>query len=87
LVRAAGEHYALAPGALASGARHRAVARARAVVAYVAVVEMGVAGGVVARALGVTRSAISAALERGGRAHVEDCFRFESVTDHPRGET
>jgi REP element-mobilizing transposase RayT len=87
LVRAAGEHYALAPGALASGARHRAVARARAVVAYVAVVEMGVAGGVVARALGVTRSAISAALERGRRAHVEDCFRFESVRDHPRGET
>jgi REP element-mobilizing transposase RayT len=51
LVRAASEHYVLASGSLASGARNRRVARARAAAAYVAVVEMGVGGGAVARAL------------------------------------
>jgi REP element-mobilizing transposase RayT len=87
LVRAASEHYALAPGAIASGAKNRRVARARAVVAYVAVVELGAAGSAVARALGVTRAAVSAALDRGRRARAEDRFRIESWKKHPRGET
>jgi hypothetical protein len=87
LVRAASEHYAVTPGSLASGVRNRRVARARAAAAYVAVVEMGVGGGAVARALGVTRAAVSAALDRGRRACAEDGFRLESWRRHLRGKT
>ena len=87
LLRAASEHYALWPGELVSGAKSPRIARARAVVAYVAVVEMGVAGGVLARALGVSRAAISAALDRGRRACAEDGFDFGASARHPRGES
>jgi hypothetical protein len=88
LLGAACEHYALAPEQLASGAKQPRIARARATVAYVAVVEMGAAGGVVAQALGVSRAAISGALERGRRAAAEDGFHFEvEPGPDPRGKS
>jgi len=87
LMRAASEHYELAPGALASGAKIPRVARARAAVAYVAVVELGARGAAVARTLGVTRAAISKALERGRRACAEDAFRFDAPRRQRRNES
>jgi len=79
LLRAACAHYALAPEELRSGLKKPRIARARSVVAYVAVVELGESGRTVARALGVSRAAISAALDRGRRAVVEDGFRLEEI--------
>ena len=87
LMWAASEHYELAPGALASGAKIPRVSRARAAVAYVAVVELGARGAAVARTLGVTRAAISKALERGRRACAEDAFRFDATRRHRRSES
>jgi REP element-mobilizing transposase RayT len=52
--------------ALRSGSRVRAVAAARTTVAYRAVVERGLAASEVARVLGVSASAVSHALGRGG---------------------
>jgi REP element-mobilizing transposase RayT len=86
LMRAASEHYEIAPGALASGAKVPRVARARAAVAYVAVVELGAPGAVVARTLGVTRAAISKALDRGRRVCAEDAFRFDAANRRQREE-
>jgi len=74
LLRAACTHYALAPEELASGLKKPRIARARSVVAYVGVVELGETGRAVAQALGVSRAAISAALDRGRHAAVEDGF-------------
>jgi REP element-mobilizing transposase RayT len=79
LLRAACEHYALAPEQLASGLKKPRIARARAVVAYVAVVELGQRGNAVARALGVSRTTICAALDRGRRAALEDGFRLDGT--------
>jgi hypothetical protein len=71
---------------LASAAKIPRVARARAAVAYVAVVELGAQGAAVARALGVTRAAISKALDRGRRACAEDTFRFDAAKRRQRDE-
>jgi REP element-mobilizing transposase RayT len=74
LLRRTAGHYNLARHDLASGAKQARIARARAAAAYVAVVEMNLPGSDVARALGVTRGAISAALDRGRRVCEEDGF-------------
>jgi REP element-mobilizing transposase RayT len=74
LLRAVTEHYRLAPGQLGSGRKIPRVVRARSVAAYFAVLELGEPARAVARALGVSQAAISAALERGRRAALEDGF-------------
>jgi len=74
LLSAACERYDLMPDELHSGSKQRHIARARAVVAWVAVVELGVSGRRIAEALGVTRPAVSSALARGRRAALEDGF-------------
>jgi REP element-mobilizing transposase RayT len=76
LLRAACEHYGLEPHELGSGRKTPRIARARSVVAYVAVVELGQLGRAVASALGVSRGSVSSALDRGRRAALEDRFRF-----------
>jgi hypothetical protein len=82
LLRATCEHYGLAPDELRSGSKQPRIARARSVVAWVAVVELGVSGRRVAEALGVSSAAVSSALTRGRRAAREDGFRASS----PRSE-
>jgi REP element-mobilizing transposase RayT len=74
LLSAACERYGLMPDELRSGSKQPRIARARAVVAWVAVVELGVSGRRTAEALGVTRQAVSTALARGRRAALEDGF-------------
>jgi DNA-binding transcriptional regulator LsrR (DeoR family) len=54
------------------------VARARAAVAYVAVVKLGESGGDVARALGVSRTTVCGLLDRGRRIATEDDFSLVS---------
>jgi len=85
LLRAACAHYSLAPEELGSGLKKPRIARARSVVAYIAVVELGEGGRAVAHALGVSRAAISAALDRGRRAVVEDGFRLGAAPAAPSG--
>jgi hypothetical protein len=85
LLYAACQHYGLEAHELGSGRKSPRIARARAVVAYVAVVELGQLGRVVARELGVSRASISAALDRGHRAAAEDGFRFGSERGVPAG--
>jgi REP element-mobilizing transposase RayT len=85
LLRAASEHYGLEAHELGSGLKRPRIVRARSVVAYVAVVQMGQLGRVVARELGVSRASISAALDRGRRAAVEDGFTFDSKRGVPPG--
>jgi REP element-mobilizing transposase RayT len=72
LLRAACARYGLRMQELRSGSKQRRIARARAAVAWVAVVELGVAGREIAGALGVSSGAVSAALDRGRRAAAED---------------
>jgi REP element-mobilizing transposase RayT len=86
LLRAACVHYGIAPHELGSGSKQRRIARARSAVAFIAVVELGETGVAVARALGVSRAAISAALDRGRRVAIEDglCFAAGSSL---RGES
>jgi REP element-mobilizing transposase RayT len=74
LLCAACAHYGIARDALRSGSKQPRIARARAVVAYVAVIGLGQNGAAVATALGVGRAAISGALDRGRRAAAEDGF-------------
>jgi REP element-mobilizing transposase RayT len=85
LLRKTAIHYNLAPHDLASGARQARIARARAAAAYVAVVEMNLPGSDVAQALGVTRGAVSAALDRGRRVCEEDGFGGPKTWHGPRG--
>jgi len=75
ILSAACARYDLAPDELRSGSRQPRIVRARAAVAWVAVVELGMSGRRIADALGVTPPAISAALARGRRASAEDGFR------------
>jgi len=86
LLRAASARYGLTPEELGSGRKVPRIVRARSVVAYVAVLELGEPGRVVARALGVSQPAISAALERGRRAAREDGF-WVSDSSTRRGES
>jgi putative transposase len=58
LLRAACARYGLALDELGSGLKKPRIARARSVVAYVAVVELGERGRAVAQALGVSRAAV-----------------------------
>jgi REP element-mobilizing transposase RayT len=74
LLRAACAHYGLEAQALGSGSKQPRIARARAVVAYVAVIGLGQNSTAVARALGISRAAVSGALDRGRRASEEDGF-------------
>ncbi len=74
LLSAACERYELTPGELRSGSKQPRIAHARAVVAWVAAVELRMAGRRIAEALGVTPPAVSAALSRGRQAAREDGF-------------
>jgi REP element-mobilizing transposase RayT len=74
LLRGICERYGLAPDELRSGSKQPRIARARAVAAWVGVVELRVSGRRIAEALGVSPSAVSSALARGGRAAREDRF-------------
>jgi REP element-mobilizing transposase RayT len=85
LIRAALTRYGLAPHELGSGSKSPRIARARAVVCYVAVVGLGESGRVVAEALGVSRAAVSAALDRGRRAALEDGFWLDPRSGVPSG--
>jgi REP element-mobilizing transposase RayT len=77
LLRAACARYGLSTEELSSGSKQRGIARARAAVAWVAVVELGVSGREIAAALGVSAGAVSAALDRGRRAAAQDGLRPE----------
>ncbi len=79
LLSAACERYGLTPGELRSGSKQRRIARARAVVAWVAVVELGVSGRQIGEALGVTRPTVSSALDRGRRAARKDGFYAAAI--------
>jgi putative transposase len=72
LLRSACARYGLTRDELRSGSKQARIARARAAVAYVAVIRLGESGATVARALGVSRAAVSGALDRGRRAAEED---------------
>jgi putative transposase len=74
LLRAACAYYAIEAQALRSGSKQPRIARARAAVAYVAVIQLGQSGAAVARVLGVSRAAVSGALDRGRRVAAEDGF-------------
>jgi hypothetical protein len=87
LLRAACAHYVLAPDQLSSGSKSPRIVRARSAVAYIAVVELGETGRTVASALGVSRAAISAALDRGRLAAVEDGLWVGSGAESRRGES
>jgi REP element-mobilizing transposase RayT len=75
LLRAACERYELSEEELRSGSKQHRIARARAVVAWVGVVQLRITGRSIAAALGVTPPAVSVALERGRKAALEDGFR------------
>lgn len=74
LLGAVCRHYDLSEEQLRSGSKQPRIARARAVVAWVAVFQLRITGRSVAAALGVTPPAVSLALERGRRAAAEDDF-------------
>jgi REP element-mobilizing transposase RayT len=74
LLDAACDRYGVTTSELRSGSKQPRIARARAVVAWVAAVELRVSGRRVAAALGVTPPAVSSALARGRRAAREDGF-------------
>lgn len=74
LLSAACARYAVAPDELTGGVKTRRVARARAAVAYVGVVKLGMQGQTIAAALGVGASAVSMAIARGRRQVGEDGF-------------
>jgi putative transposase len=86
LFRAACAHYGLAPEELRSGSKQPRIARARAAVAYIAVIALGECHTAVARALGVGRTAVSRALDRGRRAAEEDGL-WRGELRNPRGES
>jgi REP element-mobilizing transposase RayT len=85
LLRAVCQHYGLEAHELASGRKTPRIVRARSVVAYVAVIELGQIGRTVAGALGVSRASVSAALDRGRRAVAEDRFTFGAGVPRPGG--
>jgi Bacterial dnaA protein helix-turn-helix len=72
LLGAACAYYGLAPDELRSGSKQPRIARARAAVAYIAVIGLGESSTTVARTLGVGRTTVSSALDRGRRAAEED---------------
>jgi putative transposase len=86
LLRAACASYGIEPHALRSGSMQPRIARARSVVAYVAVIQLGESGATVAGALGISRAAVSGALARGQRAAAEDGF-WQSGKGPLRGES
>lgn len=80
LLGAAGERYGLTLDELCSGSRQRCIARARAVVAWVAVVELGIPAFRIAQSLGIRPSAVSHALSRGRRFAMSDEFRADAIS-------
>jgi REP element-mobilizing transposase RayT len=80
LLQAACDRYGLTMDELRSGSKQPRIARARAVVSWVAVVEIGVSGREVAAALSVTPPAVSSALDRGRRAAMADGFCARDVS-------
>jgi hypothetical protein len=84
LLRAACARYALSPDELRSGSKQPRIARARAAVAHIAVIRLGESSTTVARALGVGRTAVSSALDRGRRAAEEDGL-WQRREDDPAG--
>jgi REP element-mobilizing transposase RayT len=72
LVSSVCAHLGVSIDALRGGARRAPVARARALVCHVAVTSYRVATADVARAVGVTPSAVSHAIERGGEVAREE---------------
>jgi REP element-mobilizing transposase RayT len=87
LLHAACSHYGIEATALCSGSKQPQIARARSVVAYFAVIELGAPGATVASTLGVSRAAVSGALDRGRRAAVEDGFWQRPRSTSLRGES
>lgn len=79
LLDAACARYGLTPGELSSGSKQRRIAHARAVVAWVAVIELRMTGRAIAEALGVTPPAVSSALARGRQAAREDGFGAATI--------
>jgi hypothetical protein len=65
LVRIVCERAGISEADLLQGSRDRAVSRARALLCYLAVAELGLSGRQVARALGVTPGAVSQSIQRG----------------------
>lgn len=80
---AACARYDLTSIELRSGSKQPRIARARAAVAWVAVVELGISGRAVAAALGVTRTTVSSLLARGRQASQEDSFGSTSIQGAP----
>jgi len=86
LLSAACNRYDLTSRELGSGSRQPLIARARAVVAWVAAVELRISGREIGEALGVTPQAVSAALSRGRRAARQDGFCAAAVVGVPKPE-
>jgi REP element-mobilizing transposase RayT len=84
LLEAACERYGLTPEELASGSKQPHIAHARAVVAWVAAVELRLARRPIAGALGVTPATVSAALARGRRGASGDAFSAVAVLQRRR---
>ena len=74
LVAAICAHYRLTPEQLRSRRRQPEITRARAVLAYWGVVQLGLMCRSLAPVLGITPAAVSASLERGRRFALEDGF-------------
>lgn len=89
LLRAACARYSLALDQLRSGSKQPRVVRARSAVAYLAAVALEEPGANIARALGVSPSAVSGALDRGRRIALEDRFWLQGEPEAPpqRGES
>jgi REP element-mobilizing transposase RayT len=85
LLRAACERYGLTPDELASGSKQRQVAHARAVVAWIAAVQLRLARRRIAGALGVTPTAVSSALARGRRGASQDGFCAAEILGRHQG--
>ncbi len=79
LIAAASEHYRLTFAELASGSKQPRIVRARAAIAWVAVVELGVSGRRIGQALGISPSAVSNAAVRGRRVALEDGFHSSAI--------
>jgi chromosomal replication initiation ATPase DnaA len=67
--------YDVSSGELESGGRRHAVVKAREVVSWIAVRELGYSGAEVARYLGVTTSCINRLISSGKKLDIEDLMK------------
>lgn len=79
LLSAASARYGVSIDELRSRSKQPHITRARAAIAWVAVVELGVSGRLVSAALGVNPSTVSSALARGRRVSHEDGFHAAAL--------